>query len=114
MTNAHGEGMLVRSSRRITSSILCVLSTLLPMSGIINHFLLHNIYTHITSVVVFSTCQFNVSNLLKLNKCAEIPYFQEVIVMASTCDACGYRNSEVGMFNFFLRRALVFVYLIFL
>ncbi|CAJ2650328.1 unnamed protein product [Trifolium pratense] len=24
-----------------------------------------------------------------------IPYFQEVIVMASTCDACGYRNSEV-------------------
>ncbi|CAH2050356.1 unnamed protein product [Thlaspi arvense] len=25
----------------------------------------------------------------------EIPYFQEVIVMASTCDACGYRNSEL-------------------
>lgn len=25
----------------------------------------------------------------------DIPYFQEVIVMASTCDACGYRNSEV-------------------
>ncbi|KAL3654521.1 hypothetical protein CASFOL_001506 [Castilleja foliolosa] len=24
-----------------------------------------------------------------------IPYFQEVIVMASTCDGCGYRNSEV-------------------
>ncbi|XP_027191715.1 zinc finger chaperone ZPR1-like isoform X2 [Cicer arietinum] len=24
-----------------------------------------------------------------------IPYFQEVIVMASTCDFCGYRNSEV-------------------
>ncbi|KOM31785.1 hypothetical protein LR48_Vigan01g134000 [Vigna angularis] len=24
-----------------------------------------------------------------------IPYFQEVIVMASTCDVCGYRNSEV-------------------
>ncbi|KAG6392157.1 hypothetical protein SASPL_146368 [Salvia splendens] len=24
-----------------------------------------------------------------------IPYFQEVIVMASTCDSCGYRNSEV-------------------
>ncbi|KAL5811839.1 hypothetical protein ACOSQ3_026789 [Xanthoceras sorbifolium] len=24
-----------------------------------------------------------------------IPYFQEVIVMASTCDACGYRNSEL-------------------
>ncbi|CAA0832237.1 ZPR1 zinc-finger domain protein [Striga hermonthica] len=24
-----------------------------------------------------------------------IPYFQEVIVMASCCDACGYRNSEV-------------------
>ncbi|CAA3019089.1 zinc finger ZPR1 [Olea europaea subsp. europaea] len=24
-----------------------------------------------------------------------IPYFQEVIVMASSCDACGYRNSEV-------------------
>ncbi|KAL4577794.1 hypothetical protein LXL04_013908 [Taraxacum kok-saghyz] len=25
----------------------------------------------------------------------KIPYFQEVIVMASTCDACGYRNSEL-------------------
>lgn len=25
----------------------------------------------------------------------DIPYFQEVIVMASTCDSCGYRNSEV-------------------
>ncbi|KAG5553920.1 hypothetical protein RHGRI_011702 [Rhododendron griersonianum] len=24
-----------------------------------------------------------------------IPYFQEVIVMASTCDACGYRSSEL-------------------
>ncbi|CAO2820018.1 unnamed protein product [Amaranthus hypochondriacus] len=24
-----------------------------------------------------------------------IPYFKEVIVMASTCDACGYRNSEL-------------------
>ncbi|EEF33874.1 zinc finger protein ZPR1 [Ricinus communis] len=24
-----------------------------------------------------------------------IPYFQEVIVMASTCDSCGYRNSEL-------------------
>ncbi|KAK6150209.1 hypothetical protein DH2020_017734 [Rehmannia glutinosa] len=26
---------------------------------------------------------------------ADIPYFQEVIVMASSCDTCGYRNSEV-------------------
>ncbi|CAI9270987.1 unnamed protein product [Lactuca saligna] len=25
----------------------------------------------------------------------KIPYFQEVIVMASTCDGCGYRNSEL-------------------
>ncbi|XP_010551521.1 PREDICTED: zinc finger protein ZPR1-like [Tarenaya hassleriana] len=25
----------------------------------------------------------------------KIPYFQEVIVMASTCDECGYRNSEL-------------------
>ncbi|GKV45467.1 hypothetical protein SLEP1_g52542 [Rubroshorea leprosula] len=25
----------------------------------------------------------------------KIPYFQEVIVMATTCDACGYRNSEL-------------------
>ncbi|KAK3005990.1 hypothetical protein RJ639_016557 [Escallonia herrerae] len=24
-----------------------------------------------------------------------IPYFQEVIVMASSCDGCGYRNSEL-------------------
>ena len=28
----------------------------------------------------------------------DIPYFKEVIVMASTCDACGYRNSEVCMY----------------
>ncbi|XP_043694775.1 zinc finger protein ZPR1 homolog [Telopea speciosissima] len=25
----------------------------------------------------------------------KIPYFQEVIVMASSCDSCGYRNSEL-------------------
>ncbi|CAL5322945.1 unnamed protein product [Camellia sinensis] len=25
-----------------------------------------------------------------------IPYFREVIIMASSCDACGYRNSEPG------------------
>ncbi|XP_076935701.1 zinc finger chaperone ZPR1-like [Bidens hawaiensis] len=25
----------------------------------------------------------------------KIPYFQEVIVMASTCDGCGYKNSEL-------------------
>ncbi|XP_057970766.1 uncharacterized protein LOC131159690 isoform X2 [Malania oleifera] len=25
----------------------------------------------------------------------KIPYFQEVIIMASSCDACGYRNSEL-------------------
>jgi hypothetical protein len=24
----------------------------------------------------------------------DIPYFREVIVMASSCDTCGYRNSE--------------------
>ncbi|KAG8481350.1 hypothetical protein CXB51_026281 [Gossypium anomalum] len=30
-----------------------------------------------------------------LCNCHGIPYFQEVIVMASTCDACGYRNSEL-------------------
>ncbi|KAM7272061.1 hypothetical protein ACFE04_031275 [Oxalis oulophora] len=30
------------------------------------------------------------------SKCeTHIPYFQEVIVMASTCDSCGYRNSEL-------------------
>ncbi|KAL8493646.1 hypothetical protein ACS0TY_024724 [Phlomoides rotata] len=26
---------------------------------------------------------------------ADIPYFQEVIIMAFSCDSCGYRNSEV-------------------
>ncbi|THG22412.1 hypothetical protein TEA_021444 [Camellia sinensis var. sinensis] len=26
---------------------------------------------------------------------ADIPYFREVIIMASSCDACGYRNSEL-------------------
>jgi zinc finger protein len=25
----------------------------------------------------------------------DIPYFREVIVMASSCDTCGYRNSEL-------------------
>ncbi|KAH6759201.1 ZPR1 zinc-finger domain protein [Perilla frutescens var. frutescens] len=41
----------------------------------------------------------NASSLidLYLNQLSQtdIPYFQEVIVMASTCDGCGYRNSEV-------------------
>ncbi|GER40999.1 ZPR1 zinc-finger domain protein [Striga asiatica] len=32
---------------------------------------------------------------LKSSVQLDIPYFQEVIVMASCCDACGYRNSEV-------------------
>ncbi|CAK7338793.1 unnamed protein product [Dovyalis caffra] len=43
-------------------------------------------YTAPEEVMTFpSTC----------GSCANIPYFQEVIVMASTCDACGYRNSEL-------------------
>lgn len=25
----------------------------------------------------------------------EIPYFKEVIIMATNCDACGYRTNEV-------------------
>ncbi|KAG6473112.1 hypothetical protein ZIOFF_067019 [Zingiber officinale] len=29
------------------------------------------------------------------NPSAEIPYFREVVVMASTCDLCGYRSSEL-------------------
>ncbi|WVZ24905.1 hypothetical protein V8G54_003449 [Vigna mungo] len=37
-------------------------------------------------------------SILSLGYCLimlHIPYFQEVIVMASTCDVCGYRNSEL-------------------
>ncbi|CAL5322935.1 unnamed protein product [Camellia sinensis] len=36
-----------------------------------------------------STC------FVELNKLTDIPYFREVIIMASSCDACGYRNSEL-------------------
>jgi zinc finger protein len=25
----------------------------------------------------------------------DIPYFKEVIIMAVSCDACGYKNNEV-------------------
>ncbi|CAL5366832.1 unnamed protein product [Camellia sinensis] len=32
---------------------------------------------------------------VELNNLTDIPYFREVIVMASSCDACGYRNSEL-------------------
>ncbi|KAH6796109.1 hypothetical protein C2S51_037095 [Perilla frutescens var. frutescens] len=42
--------------------------------------------TTCSSCGTFCECRMFVTN---------IPYFQEVIVMASTCDACGYRNSEV-------------------
>ncbi|KAB8392298.1 hypothetical protein FH972_024813 [Carpinus fangiana] len=38
------------------------------------------------------TCATNCETRMFVTK---IPYFQEVIVMASTCDACGYRNSEL-------------------
>ncbi|KAK3041210.1 hypothetical protein RJ639_028470 [Escallonia herrerae] len=33
--------------------------------------------------------------MFKLQNRKDIPYFQEVIVMASSCDGCGYRNSEL-------------------
>ncbi|KAL2906560.1 Zinc finger protein ZPR1, partial [Bienertia sinuspersici] len=41
-----------------------------------------------------------------------IPYFKEVIVMASSCDACGYRNSELkpgGSISDKARRTIVYV-----
>ncbi|KAL2902312.1 Zinc finger protein ZPR1 [Bienertia sinuspersici] len=43
---------------------------------------------------------------------ADIPYFKEVIVMASSCDACGYRNSELkpgGSISDKARRTIVYV-----
>ncbi|THG22417.1 hypothetical protein TEA_021449 [Camellia sinensis var. sinensis] len=36
-----------------------------------------------------------VTSFVELNNLTDIPYFREVIVMASSCDACGYRNSEL-------------------
>ncbi|KAL7599082.1 hypothetical protein Lser_V15G22227 [Lactuca serriola] len=54
-------------------------------------------YTAPEEVMTFpSTCgACAVRCLFSLTFWQEIPYFQEVIVMASTCDACGYRNSEL-------------------
>ena len=28
-------------------------------------------------------------------KIVDIPYFKDVIIMSSTCDACGYKSNEV-------------------
>jgi zinc finger protein len=36
----------------------------------------------------------HVPGTCKMHKC-DIPFFKETIIMAFTCDACGYRNSEV-------------------
>ncbi|CAN0880829.1 Zinc finger protein ZPR1 homolog [Linum grandiflorum] len=53
-------------------------------------------YTSPEEVMTFpSTCgACNVSCVTRMFV-TNIPYFQEVIVMASTCDSCGYRNSEL-------------------
>ncbi|KAJ7969281.1 Zinc finger protein ZPR1 [Quillaja saponaria] len=53
-------------------------------------------YTAPEEVMTFpSTCGGCASKCETRMFVTNIPYFQEVIVMASTCDACGYRNSEV-------------------
>ncbi|XP_024030150.1 zinc finger protein ZPR1 [Morus notabilis] len=53
-------------------------------------------YTAPEEVMTFpSTCGVCASRCETRMFVTNIPYFQEVIVMASTCDACGYRNSEL-------------------
>ncbi|XP_057436587.1 uncharacterized protein LOC130729000 [Lotus japonicus] len=53
-------------------------------------------YTAPEEVMTFpSTCGTCASSCETRMFVTNIPYFQEVIVMASTCDACGYRNSEL-------------------
>ncbi|CAA3017111.1 zinc finger ZPR1-like isoform X1 [Olea europaea subsp. europaea] len=53
-------------------------------------------YTAPEEVMTFpSTCGACATNCDCRMFVTNIPYFQEVIVMASACDACGYRNSEV-------------------
>ncbi|WCJ25151.1 ZPR1 zinc-finger domain protein [Euphorbia peplus] len=53
-------------------------------------------YTAPEEVMIFpSTCGGCASKCETRMFVTKIPYFQEVIVMASTCDSCGYRNSEL-------------------
>ncbi|KAE9597320.1 putative Zinc finger, ZPR1-type [Lupinus albus] len=53
-------------------------------------------YTAPEEVMTFpSTCSACVTHCETRMFVTNIPYFQEVIVMASTCDSCGYRNSEL-------------------
>ncbi|KAF9683802.1 hypothetical protein SADUNF_Sadunf04G0052100 [Salix dunnii] len=53
-------------------------------------------YTAPEEVMTFpTTCGSCASSCETRMFVTNIPYFQEVIVMASTCDACGYRNSEL-------------------
>ncbi|XP_027345533.1 zinc finger protein ZPR1-like [Abrus precatorius] len=53
-------------------------------------------YTSPEEVMTFpSTCGACTARCETRMFVTNIPYFQEVIVMASTCDSCGYRNSEL-------------------
>uniref|UniRef100_A0A803PK65 Zinc finger ZPR1-type domain-containing protein n=1 Tax=Cannabis sativa TaxID=3483 RepID=A0A803PK65_CANSA len=53
-------------------------------------------YTAPEEVMTFpSTCGTCAASCETRMFVTNIPYFKEVIVMASTCDACGYRNSEL-------------------
>lgn len=53
-------------------------------------------YTSPEEVMTFpSTCGTCASRCETRMFVTNIPYFKEVIVMASTCDSCGYRNSEL-------------------
>ncbi|CAL9016201.1 unnamed protein product [Prunus brigantina] len=53
-------------------------------------------YTAPEEVMTFpSTCGVCTARCETRMFVTNIPYFQEVIVMASTCDTCGYRNSEL-------------------
>lgn len=53
-------------------------------------------YSSPEEVMTFpSTCGTCVAKCETRMFVTNIPYFQEVIVMASTCDNCGYRNSEL-------------------
>jgi zinc finger protein len=48
--------------------------------------------TRMVAVGNLSLVSFNVS---------DIPFFKEVIIMATNCDTCGYRSNEVkGLFGY--------------
>ena len=48
-------------------------------------------YTHVNYSLKLISCYF----IITLTNTAAIPHFKEVIIMATTCDACGHKTNEV-------------------